>query len=140
MKVFLGGTCNGSKWRDMIIPMLKVEYFNPVVDDWTEQHQQEELLQRDKCDICLYVITPKMTGTYSVAVVVDDSNKRTNKTVFVLLRKDGDEEFTNGQWKSLCAVSEMIKRNGAISFSSLESAAIYINSKKPEKPTPPPIC
>ena len=37
MKVFLGGTCNNSKWRDKLIPMLNIDYFNPVVDDWTEE-------------------------------------------------------------------------------------------------------
>lgn len=35
MKVFLGGTCNGSKWREELIPLLQVGYFNPVVDEWT---------------------------------------------------------------------------------------------------------
>ena len=40
MKVFLGGTCAGSKWRDNIIPQLKCEYFNPVVDDWTPEHRR----------------------------------------------------------------------------------------------------
>ena len=34
MKVFLGGTCNESKWRDDLIKLLKIDYFNPVVKDW----------------------------------------------------------------------------------------------------------
>jgi len=33
MKIFLGGTCNESTWRNRIIPMLEIDYFNPVVDD-----------------------------------------------------------------------------------------------------------
>jgi hypothetical protein len=28
MKVFLGGTCNESDWRNRIIPMLEVDFFN----------------------------------------------------------------------------------------------------------------
>lgn len=36
-KVFLGGTCNESAWREELIQMLNVDYFNPVVDDWTEE-------------------------------------------------------------------------------------------------------
>ena len=32
-KVFLGGTCNGSDWRKKLIPKLKIDYFNPVVED-----------------------------------------------------------------------------------------------------------
>ena len=31
MKVFLGGTCSGRKWRDELIPLLKCEYYNPIV-------------------------------------------------------------------------------------------------------------
>lgn len=32
-KVFLGGTCNESTWRDKIIPELLIDYFNPIVED-----------------------------------------------------------------------------------------------------------
>lgn len=57
------------------MPLLEkadYDYFNPVVDDWTEECYQEELFQRNICDHCLYVITPLMTGTYSIAEAVDD--------------------------------------------------------------------
>ena len=87
-KVFLGGTCNESTWRDKLIKMLEIDYFNPVVDDWTEECYQEELRQREICDYCLYVITPRMKGVYSIAEVVDDSNKRPEKTIFCLLDYD----------------------------------------------------
>ena len=36
-KVFLGGTCNGSTWREELIPILEINYFNPVVSDWTPE-------------------------------------------------------------------------------------------------------
>ena len=62
MKVFLGGTCNESTWRDRLIPMLEMDFFNPVVDDWDEDAQGRERFEREHCDYCLYVITPKMTG------------------------------------------------------------------------------
>jgi hypothetical protein len=130
MKVFLGGTCNGSTWRDVFIPMLIVDSFNPVVKDWTPECMAEELKQREECDICLYVITPKMVGTYSIAEVVDDSNKRPQKTVFVRLEKDGDNNeysFSFAQWKSLGQVSALVKGNGAMVFDNLKSAADYIN-------------
>jgi hypothetical protein len=129
MKVFLGGTCNESNWRNSIISMLNVKFFNPVVDDLTPDYMAEELRQREECDICLYVITSKMTGVYSIAEVIDDSNKRPSRTVFVRLRDDGDEKFIDGQWRSLGAVAQMVERNGGAAFDSLESAAIWINSK-----------
>ena len=131
MKVFLGGTCNESTWRNQIIPMLRIDYFNPVVDDWTPECMAEEIRQREWCDVCLYVITPKMAGVYSIAEMVDDSNKRPGKTVFVRLKRDGDNFFTDGQWKSLGAVADMVKRNGGAGFESLESAASYINAVTP---------
>lgn len=128
-KVFLGGTCNHSTWREELIPLLNVDYFNPVVDNWTPECQEEELRQREMCDICLYVITPLMTGVYSIAEVVDDSNKRPEKTVFVKLRDSDGLSFSSHQLKSLEAVSKMVISNGGKSFDSLEEVANYINGK-----------
>ena len=128
MKVFLGGTCNDSKWRNRLIPELKIDYFNPVVSDWTKAAQQEELKQRKECDVCLYTITSKMTGVYSIAEVVDDSNKRPSKTILIVLRDDGSDKFTDGQWRSLMMVAEMVSENGGKVFDDLKTAAIHINS------------
>ena len=111
--------------------MLDIGFFNPVVEDWTPECMAEELRQREECDVCLYVITPKMTGVYSIAEVIDDSNKWPSRTVFVRLRDDGDEHFTDGQWKSLGAVAQMVERNGGTAFDSLKSAALHINAVTP---------
>lgn len=125
--VFLGGTCNGSMWRNEIIPLLKVSFFNPVVDNWTPECQAEEVKQRKKAKIVLYTITPKMTGFYSIAEVVDDSNKRPRKTVLCILEKDDGQEFTKHQLKSLNAVAKMVNENGVLVFYELETAAEFIN-------------
>lgn len=128
-RIFLGGTCNGSKWRDELIPLLTIDYFNPVVDDWTIECQDEEIKQRELCDYCLYVITPMMAGVYSIAEVIDDSNKRPEKTLFCYIEKDGLLSFQYPHLKSLMAVSEMVKRNGGQSFDSLESIAEFVNDQ-----------
>lgn len=125
-KVFLGGTCNDSTWRDRLITMLKIDYFNPVVDDWMEECYQEELKQRELCDYCLYVITPLMSGVYSIAEVIDDSNKRPNKCVFCFINED-NIEFTFGQEKSLINVGRMVERNGGKYLKSLEEVADFLN-------------
>jgi hypothetical protein len=130
MKVFLGGTTNESTWRETLIRLLTVDHFNPVVDDWTPDCMDEEIQQRELCDICLYVITPKIAGVYAIAEVVDDSNKRPSKTVLVLLRQDGDTRFTEAQWHSLGAVKSMVQSNGAVVLDSLERAAIYLNNRR----------
>lgn len=123
-KVFLGGTCNESTWRDELIPMLSIEYYNPVVEDWTPECMEEEIRQREICDFCLYVITSEMTGVYSIAEVVDDSNKRPDKTVFCFIM-DG---FSGGQIKSLIQVEKMVIKNGAKACNSLQDVANYLNN------------
>lgn len=129
MKIFLGGTCNESKWREELIPLLSIDYFNPVVDDWTEECYQEELRQREICDFLLYVITPKMTGVYSISELTDDSNKRPDRTIFCFLEND-DWSFTKGQIKSLNAVGKLITSNGAKWCLSLDEVANYLNRKE----------
>jgi len=70
IKVFLGGTCNESKWREELINLLKIDYFNPIVENWTGDCMEEERKQRNNCDFVLYTITPKMTGVYSIDKLV----------------------------------------------------------------------
>ena len=127
-KVFLGGTCNESTWREEIIPMLKIDYFNPVVEDWTEECMEIERYERATCDFCLYTITPQMKGVYSIAEVVDDSNKRPERTVLVLLRDWDKKCFDTGEWKSLSQVADLVRNNGGKVFLSLTAAADYINN------------
>lgn len=128
-KVFLGGTCNNSTWRDRIIPKLTIDYFNPVVDDWTEEAQKQEIKERKNCDYVLYVITPRMIGVYSIAEVVDDSNKRPNKTIFCYIKEDGKTfMFDKGQCKSLDMVGKMVESNGGTWLGSLDAVVEYLNS------------
>ena len=130
-RVFLGGTCNGSTWRNQIIEYLSnvnMTYFNPVVDEWNADAQANELREREECDFCLYGITPKMTGVYSIAEVIDDSNKRPEKTVLVIMKDDGKNRFTEQQWKSLEATAKMVERNGGKAFHSLKQSVVYMNS------------
>ena len=129
MKVFLGGTCNGSEWREELIPLLEIDYFNPVVEDWTEECMAEEIRQREECDLCLYVITPKMTGVYSIAEVVDDSNKKPSSTVFCVLNNEVDDVFTGGQIRSLVQTGKMVQNNGGMFFTNLQEVADYLNGE-----------
>ena len=121
--------------RQIIVIWLKIDYFNPVVDDWTEECMNEEIRQRQLCDYCLYVITPKMTGVYSIAEVVDDSNKRPDKTIFCLIPSDIGklpctmESFTNSQLKSLNQVGVMVEDNGGKYFNNLDAAAEFLNKQ-----------
>ena len=125
---FLGGTCNDSTWRVELVNLLSIDSFNPVVDDWTEECMAEEIRQRESCDFCLYVLTPQMTGVYSIAEVVDDSNKRPEKTVFCFTDQDGKAgEWTKHQAKSLKSVAKMVEGNGGAVCNNLQEVADFLN-------------
>lgn len=126
-EVGLFGTCNGSQWRESLIPLISCKYFNPVVKDWTEEAQKIELEKRESCDYILYVITPKMTGVYSIAEVVDDSNKRPERTLFCIVDNDDNNEFTEHQMKSLKMVKNLVRENNARVFETLEDVAEFLN-------------
>jgi hypothetical protein len=128
LKVFLGGTVNGSTWRDYVIPRLNIDYFNPVVEEWTDEAYKKELFERENCEYCLYVLTPMMTGVYSVAEVIDDSNKRPQKTLICILNKDGDNEFDEFQMRSMKAVTKMVLSNGAKHFETLDDCISFLNA------------
>lgn len=134
-KVFLGGTCNESTWRDKIIPRLKIDYFNPVVDDWTPECQAEEERQKNEvCDIHLYVITPKMTGVFSIAEVTESAISHCGrKCVFCYTEEDETENsptFTKAQCKSLDAVGRLVSKYGAVWCRTLDEVVEYLNSIK----------
>lgn len=123
MKVFLGGTCAGREWRDELIPQLTCNYYNPIVKNWSEEDRLREVRERETADIVLYTITSDMAGVYSIAEIIDDSNKRPNKTVVCILY-DG---FGKKMAHSLKAVENLAKENGARVFDNLEDVAKYLN-------------
>ena len=134
MKVFLGGTCNESMWREFVKARLECDYFDPVVDDWNNEARERERYEREHCDYVLYAITPRMKGVYSIAEVVDDSNKRPEKTILCIVDKDVDDDlyttisFDKVQMKSLEQVGEMVIRNGGIVFHNLDFTVQYLNT------------
>ena len=113
-----------------MMPKLEIEYFNPVVDDWNDEAYQRELYERDHCDYCPYVLTPKMIGYYAMAEVVDDSYKRPDRTIFCYLPKDGDDEFNRRELKSFDTMGKKVEENGGIWFHSLDEIIQFLNSSK----------
>ena len=125
-KVFLGGTCNDSMWRDNLIKSLDVNYFNPIVDDWTIECQAAEMDEKDnKCNIHLYVITKEMTGVFSIAEAMDSVH---NKDVITILHVIPNG-FNDRQLKSLGAVVDLVNIRGGIAYvdSDLTRTARVLN-------------
>jgi len=125
-RVFLGGTCAETTWREELIQLLTIDFFDPVVENWDETAKRTELREREECDFCLYVITPDMKGVYSIAEVVDDSNKRPEKTVFCYIPSK-TATYSKEAKTSLQAVGEMVERNGGRFLSNLQKVADYLN-------------
>ena len=112
-KVFLGGTCNGTSWRDELISCIQVPYFNPVVEDWTpECIAIEDIEKSEKCNVHLYVITSDMVGVYSIAEVIDSAHTKGKVTILHIV-PDG---FGRGQLKSLEATATRVRSLGGIAY------------------------
>lgn len=126
-KVFLGGTCADTTWREDLVVVLSVPSFNPVVEDWTPACQEEERNQKNNlCNIHLYVITKEMQGVFSIAEAIDSTHKKGKRTIFHVI----PEGFEKGPLKSLEAVCTMVNINGGTAYvdSDLTRTARVINS------------
>lgn len=126
MKVFLGGTCNGSKWRDELISLLKIDYFTPVVDDWKPEDMENEIRERESADFCLYMLTPKMSGCYSLAEVAYDSVNTPRKTILCILYEDNGKKFDDSQMKQILALTKLVSKHSPC-FTSLKDVARRLN-------------
>lgn len=134
IKIFLGGTTRGYDWRkdleDRFGYIKFVELFNPIVEHWDEKAREKENKYKEVSDLNIYVLTPYMEGCYSIAEVVDDSNKQPEKTVFVYLSeiksKKEIRKFTKEMLKSLGAVAELVESNGGNCFTSMDELVDYI--------------
>jgi hypothetical protein len=114
-KIFLGGTCADTAWRDELIRSLNKEigYFNPVVEDWTPECQRiEEYQKNTECNIHFYFITSEMKGVFSIAEVIDSAHTKGKRTILQIDPR-GFEKF---QLKSLEAVVDLVNNIGGIAY------------------------
>lgn len=119
-KVFLGGTCNKSTWRNKLIPLLECDYFNPVVEEWNDNCYENEVREKNESKFHLFLITPLIEGYLSIAEVVESTlYSKDVTTVFMFIENDIDEDgelhgFTEHQIKSLKKVGEIVENHGGI--------------------------
>ena len=133
-KVFLGGTCATSTWRDELTKILdinEIDYFNPVVKEWNSECIEIENDQKQNhCNIHLYVITKEMQGVYSIAEVIESAITPDKITVLHVI----PEGFGEQALHSLKAVVQMVLKHQGIAYinSDLDATAktlISINKK-----------
>lgn len=128
-KVYLGGTFNGSTWREYFKPMLSLinwGWFDPVVADGTSVCKSEEIKQRKLCNICIYTITPEMEDPLNITQTIKDSNKYLDSTIIILLKNDGESSFTLKQWLDLQDEAKVISGRGRPLFFGLSAVADWI--------------
>lgn len=136
VKVFLGGTCGSSTWREELMEKLdldRIDAFNPVVPDWTVECQAVEDYHRETDDICLYVITPEGEGFYSFVEVTDDSNKRPEQTVLCVLQEANGKAFEGHTKKCALKTMKLVAKNGVVVLESLDKLAAFLNSYNVKK-------
>jgi hypothetical protein len=128
--VFLGGTCNESKWRAHLITLLDVEYFNPVTEDWNDATIEREEEAKKKAKALLYIITPKQTGFYSFVEMTLSACLATNKDVIIgFIEEDDTDLFSESQKRSINAIIKLLEDNtDIIHLDTLESIANHLNN------------
>ena len=134
-KIFLGGTCGETKWREWLEDKIKVDCFNPVVEDWTPECQAVKIIEKEeRCNIHFYCITSEMKGVFSIAEVVDSVHNK-NKRTILQVRPNG---FDEGQLRSLKAVVDLVNSRGGIAYidDDLRRADIILTYAFGGNPTP----
>lgn len=125
--VYLAGTCNNSKWRAELIPLLNkdVKYIDPTTDYWDHSLEMKMRNEKSKCKYILYTITSEMKGVLAIANVVDLAHKIPKRIIFCCLKEGFDQE----QLASLEEVKYLLSEYNVQICDSLFSVANFINEE-----------
>ena len=120
--VFLGGTCNGSDWRENLVKLHDLPFLpiDPRVEYWERQHRLNEDELRENADYSIYVITPKMRGIYTFIQITEDACNRPNRTAFCILDEDDGETFLPRLKRNLTVSSQRWEELGATKLENLK--------------------
>lgn len=131
--VFLGGSCNPTKWRkDEAIPKLQdagVKFFNPQVDDWSPDCEQKEEDAKENSKILLFVID---SLTRSVVSMEEATYYIGQGRKVVLVVNDVTKTFYPNEHESKDLnrgrfyLRKMAERNETPIFADVASAIEYI--------------
>ena len=129
LTVFLGGTCGSSTWRDKLIQMLsdKVDAFNPVVPNWTQECQEREDYHKVHDNINLFVITPETNAPYSLFEIGVEATKNPKRTIVCFLDNENGTVFEGQQAKAIKKMSSDLKNMGISVYDNLEDLSANIN-------------
>lgn len=127
--VFMGGTCAGPKWRERLCGQVSQSFrwFNPVVDEWSEEAKEAELAVRAEADVMLYAITPYQEGCYSYLEMTEDAIRSEKPVVIAFLPSFEDKAFSEQQWSSIVSAKRLLERNNATVLLSMEELIDWFN-------------
>jgi len=134
--VFLGGTINGSNWRQRLIEKLKVNYFDPVVSDWNPDHRRTEEMAKSAAALLVYAITPKQTGFYTIAEMTHAVFGDLRRVAILILDEDDGVLYEEHQQASISAIKELLHQRIDLNlFDNVDELAHHLN-KQLEPPEP----
>ena len=87
MKIFLGGTCANTTWREELIKEIEpagIEYFNPVVKDWTPECQTIEEDEKNKENVVFQIGRYTFDSQKQLLSIDGESVKLTTKEAELL--------------------------------------------------------
>lgn len=128
-EVFLGGTYGGYQWRPAVCQELVnngIRYFNPVVDDWTEQCIVEEENAKKNMNIHLYVITNDMIGCYSAVEACVSMSNPAKKTIIIFADTGKMKECTR---RSFNASIKLLQEHASNEASRTGIISAYVHSE-----------
>ena len=135
--VFLGGACNPTTWRKNIaIPILEragIPYYNPQVDDWSEDLVALEAKHKQGAKILLFVVNG---ATRSIASMVEAAELIAAGRRIVLVLEDIPEgqkisegTISGRELKDLnrarAYLADVAQRHSVLCFSSVITACLH---------------
>jgi len=129
--VFLGGTCNGSQWRKVLTDGLTIAFFNPIVENWSDEAKAQEDEIKASADYNLFVFTPLHTGFFSFVEAAISAIKSPSRTILCVLSEDNGQSFAEDKKHSIDAIVAELRKEGIQVLESLDECRTFLNTKEP---------
>ena len=140
VQVFLGGSCNPTKWRnDITIPILnknKISFYNPQVEEWNPDLVEVENYQKKNAEILFFVIDNNTRSILSMLEIVELILQ--NRRIILVIKYISEKQEIDGiiiserEKKDLNRarfyIEELANRNDIPIFNNIEKATNYICS------------
>eukprot|EP00741_Cyanophora_paradoxa_P015900 tig00020909_g15351.t1 len=136
--IFLGGSCNPTTWRkDLAIPEFRkagITFFNPQVDNWSEELVALEAKAKKEC-ACLFFVIDRQSRSLSSMVECAEYIAKGRNIVLVIEQmpaqmsirgvRVSDEELKDNN-RARVYLKDVAERNGAPVFADIGAGLRYV--------------